>query len=185
MPRKHRVWFPGATYHITARGNRKDKIFYEEKDYEKYLELLTDIKSREPFNLHAYCLMPNHIHLLMETKNTPPSKIIKFVHMNYAIGFNRKYDLTGHLFQGRYNSKLVMDEEYFLKASKYIHLNPTEAHIVKNPEDYRWSSYRAFMNQSQSSFITTEKTLNHFKSNQEYTEFVLKKEEAPEPTFTH
>ncbi|WP_231495815.1 transposase [Paucisalibacillus sp. EB02] len=177
MPRKHRVWFPGATYHITARGNRKDTIFYDTEDYETYLELLYVCKDRDQLELHAYCLMPNHIHLLMETKDTPPGKIIKYIHMNYAIAFNKKYNFTGHLFQGRYNAKLVLDDQYFLQASKYIHLNPTEANIVKNVGDYKWSSYRAYLG-VEVPIVTTEKTLKHFQTSEDYIKFVLKKEET-------
>ncbi|GGA65042.1 REP-associated tyrosine transposase [Ornithinibacillus halotolerans] len=177
MARKHRNWIPGATYHITARGNRKDTLFYENKDYETYLELLTDIKEREQFHLHAYCLMPNHIHLLLEPIKTTPTKIIKFIHTNYAITFNRKYDLSGHVFQGRFHAKHVLDDEYFLKASQYIHLNPLEANIVKSPEAYKWSSYPAYLGQTQIPFLTVEKTLSYFKDQAELIKYTVEKQD--------
>jgi putative transposase len=173
MARKSRRWFPGAIYHITARGNRKDTLFYETIDYETYLELLTTCKERYPFQIHAYCLMPNHVHLLLETYDVPPGYIIKDVHMKYAISFNKKYNLTGHLFQGRYNGKLVLDDEYFLKVSQYIHLNPTEAHIVKNPEDYRWSSYAAYLGIREDPLVTTDKTFWYFSKKEDYMNYVL------------
>ncbi len=141
MARKIRKWFPGATYHITARGNRRDSIFYDVQDYQYYMDLVSACKNDIPFTIHAYCLMPNHIHLLLETAEKPPGNIFKFIHTRYAIYFNKRYDLTGHVFQGRYHSSLIDSEDYFLRASSYIHLNPVEAKIVHKPEHYFWSSY--------------------------------------------
>ncbi len=130
MPRKRRVWFPGAIYHITARGNRRDAIFRDVIDYRMYLKLLRNVRNRYPFILHSYCLMQNHLHLQLETIDHPTHFIIRDLHTEYAIYFNRKYDLIGHVFQGRYGAKLILDDDYFLTVSKYIHLNPVKANIV-------------------------------------------------------
>ncbi|GAE33748.1 transposase [Halalkalibacter akibai] len=145
MSRKHRVWFPGAMYHITARGNRRTALFERELDYQTYIMILEDVRKQYPFELHSYCLMTNHIHLLLETTNVHISDIMKAFHSRYAIWFNKEYDYIGHLFQGRYGAKLITDAPYFLEVSRYIHLNPLDANMVDRPEQYRWSSYRTYL----------------------------------------
>lgn len=180
MSRKPRIWFPGATYHITARGNRRASLFYDHQDYQKYLDLLALCKKDIPFSLHAYCLMTNHIHLLLETKDEPPGTIIKFIHTRYAVQFNKRYDLTGHVFQGRFHSKLIDSVTYFLKASKYIHLNPLEANLVTEPEQYRWSSYTSYANPAKNNpLLETERILTMFDEprHQQYHEYVKRCEE--------
>ena len=163
MARKPRIWYPGATYHITARGNRRDPIFHDHRDYQQYIDFLKLCLEDIPFSIHAHCLMPNHIHLLLETEDKPPGTIIKFIHTRYAIYFNKRYDLTGHVFQGRFHANLVKTDEYFLIASKYIHLNPVEAKIVHNPEHYYWSSFPSYLDMDKrDSFLTTERTLSLF-----------------------
>lgn len=164
MARKPRVWFPGAIYHITARGNRRDSIFHDSQDYQYYMGLIESCRKDFPFNLHAYCLMPNHIHLLLETKDEPPGSIIKFIHTRYALHFNKRYELTGHVFQGRYHSQVIDSENYFLKASSYIHLNPVEAKIVRRPEHYFWSSYASYVDKNQyNPIVETKKLLSSFQ----------------------
>ncbi|MBO8177888.1 MAG: transposase [Bacillus sp. (in: Bacteria)] len=174
MPRRPRVWFPGAMYHITARGNRRSKIFYDDKDRLMYLELLEDARSYFPFYLHSYCLMPNHIHLQLETINHHPKDIMKRLHTRYAIYFNHRYHLVGHVFQGRYGAKLIVTPDYFLDVSRYIHLNPLEAKMVTTPENYKWSSYSAYITQQTNPHITTEKILSYFPHPQKehYRKFV-------------
>lgn len=102
MTRKHRIWFPGAVYHITARGNRRSSLFNQRDDYLTYLGILEDVRSMYPFQLHAYCLMTNHIHLQIQTTNFHIKLIMKEMHSRYAIYFNKKYHYDGHVFQGRY-----------------------------------------------------------------------------------
>ncbi|ASN03573.1 REP-associated tyrosine transposase [Virgibacillus necropolis] len=164
MARKARIWFPGAIYHITARGNRRDSIFHDFHDYQSYMGLIGSCKQDFPFFIHAYCLMPNHIHLLLETKEEPPGNIIKFIHSRYAIYFNKRYELTGHVFQGRYHPKLINSNDYFLKASRYIHLNPVEAKMTSKPEHYFWSSYSNYMDGSEEkSILETSRVLSLFQ----------------------
>ncbi len=107
ISRKKRIWYPGAEYHIMNRGNRRGDIFREEEDYEAYLRNLTIAKSRYPFFLIGYCLMTNHVHLLIETIEDEHWRIIQYAHSNYSIYFNKKYGLVGHLFQGRYTDEIV------------------------------------------------------------------------------
>ncbi|GAB3046908.1 transposase [Virgibacillus ainsalahensis] len=179
MARKHRVWFPGATYHITARGIRRDNIFYDYYDYQHYINLLGLCKKDISFSLHAYCLMPNHIHLLLETKKEPPGTIIKFIHSRYAIYFNKRYDLSGHVFQGRYHGKLIDTIQYFLQASKYIHLNPKEAKMMLKPEQYLWSSYHYYIDDAKDHpLLETKRVLSYFQEPQKenYCTYVENKE---------
>jgi putative transposase len=162
MARKYRVWYPGATYHITARGNRRTALFEDQDDYLTYLSILEDVRSRHPFHLHSYCLMTNHIHLQLETTTHHIQQIMKQMHTNYAIYFNRRHNYVGHLFQGRYGAKVIENSSYFLDVSRYIHLNPVEAQMVDDPVDYPWSSYQAFVSSIQNPHIITTKVLSYF-----------------------
>jgi putative transposase len=162
MSRKLRVWFPGAMYHIINRGNKKAVIFYDSQDYLKYLSILADTKELFPFHLSSYCLMNNHIHLLMETENIPIHEIMKNINTLYAIYFNKRHELSGHVFQGRYDSKLIEDRNNLLNVSKYIHLNPLEAKLVKKLEDYPWSSYPSYLTATQNPLLSSERLLSQF-----------------------
>ncbi|WHY85529.1 transposase [Neobacillus novalis] len=145
MARKVRTWFQGAKYHVTSRGIRKSPLFFEDEDYQKYLNLLEDTRDRYPFILHTYCLMTNHTHLQLETLETPLSIIMKNLNTKYAKYINKKYDFTGHVFEKRYGAELLNSAEYEIDVSKYIHLNPVAAGMAAAPEDYPWSSYRAYV----------------------------------------
>lgn len=162
MARKNRVWFPGAMYHITSRGNRRGALFYDHEDYLMYLELLEKTRLRYPFHLHAYCLMTNHIHLQLETIDHNLKHIMKKLNFRYAIYFNKRHRYVGHVFQGRYGAKLIGTKEYQLETNRYIHLNPVEAKMVISPEDYRWSSYTAYVTTNNNPHVTTEKMLEYF-----------------------
>ncbi|MBM7599568.1 REP element-mobilizing transposase RayT [Virgibacillus halotolerans] len=182
MARKPRTWFPGAIYHITARGNRRDTMFYDAQDYQYYLDLIKACKQDIPFDIHAYCLMPNHIHLLLETRDDPPGSIFKFIHTRYAIHFNKRYELTGHVFQDRYHSNIIDSENYFLRASSYIHLNPVEAKIVRKPEHYFWSSYAIYLDETtHNPIVETKKILSSFQepSRQAYYTYVGEYRDSP------
>ena len=142
---KKRIWFPGARYHIMSRGNRKEKIFLEVADYKYYLALLEKAWGQYDFKLYGYCLMPNHLHLQVQCGETKTGEFMHFINANYARYFNRKYDLVGHVFQGRYKSRWIQGFGYDLRVSRYIHLNPVEGGLVPAPENYRWSSYYAYL----------------------------------------
>lgn len=145
MPRKPRIHYPGALYHVIARGNRNEKVFLTEKDYKLYLRFLGEYKDRYGFFLYAYALMPNHLHLLIEVGDTPLARVMQNLQFRYTRNFNIKYKKNGHLFQGRYKAILCEKDSYFLELSAYIHLNPVRASIVKDSLDYPWSSYRAYV----------------------------------------
>ncbi|WP_223701080.1 transposase [Sutcliffiella deserti] len=163
MPRKQRIWFPGAKYHVTTRGVRQSNIFHDSEDYKMYLYTLLEAKKKYPFHLHAYCLMSNHTHLQIETTQTNISRIMHHINTVYAIYMNRKYNYTGHLFQGRYGEKPIKDPIYEIEVSKYIHLNPVAANLVTKPEDYPWSSYQSYLyNRKNDPLVTTSHILQYF-----------------------
>lgn len=164
MGRKERNWEVNAEMHITARGNRRDKIFKDENDYKLYLlQIVEGIKYFEnKFEIESYCLMPNHIHLQIQTKDIPISQFIQRINGIYAHKFNERYKLDGHLFEGRFKSKVVDTPQYTMVASKYIHLNPVKAGMVKKPEDYKWSSYRMFVGIEEERLILSQYVLKHF-----------------------
>lgn len=172
MPRKIRHWFPGATYHIVARGNRHSPLFLTPLDFTRYLTILLEVKEKYPNTCHSYCLMDNHLHLQIETKEHPIGDIMKLAHTKYASYFNHFHQLDGHVFQGRYGSRLILDTPYFLETSRYIHRNPLDANIVKSPEDYVWSSYSSYLNGEINPLIDQTKTLSHFQSLDAYKHFV-------------
>ncbi len=128
-----------------GRGNRHGVIYRNRDDYGLFLRLLKEVQNRYPFVLQAYCLMTNHFHLELTTVNDPIWKIMQPVMNHYARMFNQKYGYDGHLFDSRYTSCLIEDDRYFLEVSRYIHLNPVKATMVREPLAYEYSSYRHYM----------------------------------------
>ena len=145
MGRPLRIEYPGALYHITSRGNERKKIFLEDADKIKFLEILEDYHNRFNILIHGYVLMDNHYHLVVETPKGNLTKVMHGVNGRHTGSFNRKYRRSGHLFQGRYKGILVDKDAYLVQLSRYVHLNPVRAKIVERPEQYRWSSYPAYI----------------------------------------
>ncbi|BCB05890.1 hypothetical protein KH172YL63_40230 [Bacillus sp. KH172YL63] len=144
-----------------------------------------ETKDKYPFTIHAYCLMPNHIHLLIETQEIPLEKIIRILHTRYAVYFNKKYDYVGHVFQGRYGSTKIDTPSYFIKASRYIHQNPVEAKLTVSGEQYPWSSYPSYIHSIDNPLLSKERTLNYFPAPQiqlykKFVETIEKKEKCVE-----
>ena len=188
MARQLRIEFEGAFYHITSRGNLRGDVFFEDKDRETFLEILTKTKERYSYLLHAYALMDNHYHLLIETPKANISRIMQNVNTSYTVYINRRYPRSGHLFQGRFKGIIVDKDEYLVTLSRYIHLNPVRAGMVKNPEEYKWTSYRAYMDKSgKQRAVDTSDTLTVFSENkgkakEKYRTFVdagIAEEESP------
>jgi putative transposase len=143
MPRSARVTIQNGCYHIITRGNQKQTIFIKEEDYQKYLYFLKKYKKRYKFKLYCFCLMPNHIHLMMEVDD--PNKLSKIMHginLSYAIYFNYKYKKSGHLWQDRFISKIICKNSYLIDCINYIEANPIRANLTENLIEYPWSSYR-------------------------------------------
>ena len=148
MARPLRIEFPGAFYHVINRGNAGEDIFKSDRDREKFLEYLETGTERFALRIHTYCLMTNHYHLLVETPQANLGQAVKWINVSYATYFNRKRQRKGHLFQGRYKAILVDADAYLKQLSRYIHLNPLRARMVKRLDAYPWSSYRAFIGQT-------------------------------------
>ncbi len=148
MARPLRIEYPGAFYHVINRGNAGEAIFKSDRDYAKFTEYLETTTARFAIRIHTYCLMTNHYHLLVETPEANLSQTIKWINVSYATYFNRKRHRRGHLFQGRYKAILVDADAYLKHLSRYIHLNPLRANMVKQHDAYPWSSYRAFIGKS-------------------------------------
>lgn len=166
MARKPRIEYEGALYHVITRGNQRQTIFEDKTDHDKYLEVLAGYKERYHFHLYAYVLMKNHVHLLIETTDTPLSKILQGINQTYTLYFNRKNKTVGHLFQGRYKAILCDKDEYLLALVKYIHNNPVRAKVVKNLSEYLWSSHQAYAEKTcLSNLVNTEQVLRMFSEN--------------------
>jgi REP element-mobilizing transposase RayT len=144
MARPLRLEFPGAVYHVIVRGNERRAIFREDEDRERYLERLAHYRERFGFQLLAYCLMGNHVHLAIRTGESPLSRIMACLQSSYTQWFNRRHGRVGHLFQGRYKAFLVQEDPYLLGLVRYIHENPVRARVAKRARDYLWSSDRYY-----------------------------------------
>lgn len=142
MARPLRIEFPGAVYHVTSRGNARQKIFRDDEDRETFLAVLAWVVERFGWRCHAYCLMDNHFHLLLETPQANLSRGMRQLNGVYTQKFNRRHGKTGHLFQGRFKAIVVEKDSYLLELARYIVLNPVRAKMVRTPERYPWSSYR-------------------------------------------
>lgn len=163
MARPLRIEYPGAFYHVTSRGNEQKDVFKSQRDREKFLEYLESATERYGAVVHAYCLMSNHYHLLLETPAGNLSQIMRHINGAYTTYFNIKRKRSGHLFQGRYKAILVELDEYAMELSRYIHLNPVRAGMVTRPEEYRWSSYNNYIGQgTASSWLKVETILDYF-----------------------
>ena len=149
MPRPLRIEYEHAFHHVMNRGRHKRAIFLEDKDFEAFQLILAEVTKEYNAVIHAYCLMTNHYHLLIETPKANLSQIMKYVNGVYTQRFNRKYKKDGTLFRGRYKSILVDEDAYLLQLTRYIHRNPIEVKkkMVKQLCDYQWSSYPAYINQ--------------------------------------
>ncbi len=145
MPRKLRIGIPGY-YHIINRGVEQRVVFYQKEDFKKFEELLCDNLKVFDIILHSFCLMSNHYHILIETKNENLSKFMRQINMNYAIYFNKKYKRVGHLWQGRYKSIYITDEAYLYTLIQYIEQNPLKAKITNEAGAYPYQSSYYLLN---------------------------------------
>lgn len=148
MARKARLKSDSGIYHVVLRGINRQTIFEDDEDFEKFLFLLSEYKKKCKFKLYAWCLMCNHIHLLIKIVEDPIDVVFKKIAGTYAVYFNTKYQRIGHLFQDRFGSEAVEDDAYFLQAVRYIHMNPVKAGICKSPENYEYSSYKEYLAKS-------------------------------------
>jgi len=163
MARPLRLEFSGALYHVTSRGNRKEVIYELDADREAFLSVLAAVCKTYNWGCHAYCLMDNHYHLLIETPDANLSKGMRQLNGMYTQKFNRIHSSVGHVFQGRYKAILVDKESYLMELSRYIVLNPVRAGMVNSAVDWQWSSYRAMIGeQVKPSWLNTDWLLAGF-----------------------
>ncbi len=163
MTRPLRLEFAGAFYHVTSRGDRREDIFENANDRKKFLSILESICDTDNWVCHAYCLMDNHYHLLIETPDGNLARGMRQLNGIYTQTFNREHGRTGHVFQGRYKAILVEKESYLLELSRYVVLNPVRAGMVRSVVDWPWSSYRATTGQiSPPPFLTVKWILSAF-----------------------
>lgn len=153
-------------YHIMIRGNNKKSIFEKTEEKEKFLEIIKKNIAEDKWNLKAYCIMDNHAHLLIEECDNDISEIMKKANVSYAMFYNKKHNMIGHVFQDRYRSEAVTDDRYLLTVTRYIHQNPMKSGMVKNIEDYKWSSYNEYIKESNAE-ITDIHLLEVFSKNRE------------------
>ncbi|AOT69940.1 REP-associated tyrosine transposase [Geosporobacter ferrireducens] len=167
MPRQKRVKSESGYYHIILRGNEKRNIFHNDEDKQYFIDILESKKEGYCYSIHAFCLMDNHLHLLMNEGEEDIAKIMKRITVSYVYYFNKKYKRVGHLFQDRFRSETVEEDRYILSLTRYIHQNPVKAGLVKRPEDYKWSSYNAYIynNNCFSNVVDTDTVLGIFSKN--------------------
>ncbi len=144
MGRKKRIWVPDCFYHVICRGNRRDPLFQNAGDFNSFLQILDSVYDVAPFELAAYCLMTNHYHLQLRSMEQHVSKVMSLINKRYANYYNTRFALTGHVFEKRYYGEIIDSHQGMLKVSRYIHLNPMEAKMVRLPGDYPWSSYKYY-----------------------------------------
>jgi len=189
MPRKPRIHNEGAFYHVILRGNAKQDIFSDAKDRHRFFEFVQDAMQKFGFRLHGYCLMTNHIHLAIQVGVIPLSRIMQNLSLRYTKWVNWRKDSIGHIFQGRYKSVMIEADNYLAQLVAYLHLNPIRARMVKAPEDYPWSSHRAYIGLEQAPWLTTHFVLSQFskrenKARSAFRKFVCARcDEGHKPEF--
>lgn len=147
MPRTSRQKSATKVYHVILRGNAKQDIFLDNQDFSKFIKEICNTKEKYQYELYVYCLMTNHVHLILYDKNDNLSKALQSLTVSYSSYWNKKYERVGHLFQNRFLSKNVETAEYLKNVCRYIHQNPEKAGITKM-ENYHWSSYQEYINEA-------------------------------------
>jgi putative transposase len=163
MGRPLRLQLAGAIYHVTARGNRRQEIFLDDEDRERFLNVLAAVVERHAWRCHAYCLMPNHYHAVIETKYADLSAGMHRLNSGYAKWFNQRHEVDGHLFQNRFHAVLLESTVHLLELVRYVSLNPVRAGLCDDPGGWAWSSYRPMAGIDPArSFLTVDWFLRYF-----------------------
>ncbi len=167
MPRIPRQLSASGVYHVMIRGNERKNIFLNDNDKIRFLDTIQRMKSNQEYDIYAYCLMDNHLHLLIREDKDSLQRSMKRIGVSYSHYFNQKYKRVGHLFQDRFRSENVEGDGYLLAAIRYIHHNPIKAGISQNAEEYMWSSYRYYVDyDTESSLINKKLILGMFSTNE-------------------
>lgn len=141
MPRPLRTIDDGLIYHVIDRGNNRQDVFHKQDDFQAFLQALSDLKERKPFALYGYCLLNNHFHLLIRPQDASISRIMQSLLVSHTQRYHKHYRSGGHVWQGRFKSPVIQNDEHLLTVLRYIEANPLRAKIVDRAEDYPWSSY--------------------------------------------
>lgn len=178
MARKPRLNVPGGVYHVLARGNRLATIFHDDADYRAYFERLERYRQRDGVNVHAYVVMSNHVHLLLETGNRPLARTMHTLQFTFSQYYNRRYQKSGHVFQGRYHAILCDRAAYLLELVRYLHLNPARRRTPLSPWTYPWSSHAAYLGRLSPVVVTTSSVLESLhcqvgQARQAYRRFLM------------
>lgn len=177
MPYRINPSYKDNYYHVYNRGNNKDLIFFEDKNYLYFLTKIEKAFSGK-IELVAYCLMPNHYHLLVKVnKDGGLEEAMQKISTGYTRAINLAYNRTGHLFQGRFKNKFIPNNEYLLHLSRYIHRNPLRAGLVNSLDEWKHSSYHAYIGLNKTDFIKNDIILNQFNSIEDYKQFVIEYQE--------
>jgi REP element-mobilizing transposase RayT len=185
MARPLRIEFPGALFHVMSRGNERQPIVRDEADRQERIDWLRRTVETYGWRLHAFVLMTNHDHLFVETPEANLSAGMHLLNSSYTSYFNRRHRRAGHLFQGRFRGHLIEEEGYYLEVSRYVHLNPVRAKMVRRPEQWRWSSYAGYQRVSRTlAWVTYETVLGEFgrpkdRARRAYAQFVRDGIERP------
>lgn len=164
MPRHPRQHVPGGLYHAILRGNHRQTIFHAEVDYLVFQDILRKALDRYGARLHAYCWMPNHVHLAVQVGEPPLGRLMHLLASRYARCKQRSVPTTGHLFERRYRARLVQADQYLLALVRYIHRNPVRAGLVADAADYPWSSHRAYLGRAHTEWLEIAPTLDLFSN---------------------
>jgi REP element-mobilizing transposase RayT len=167
MARKRRLEVEGGLYHVITRGNDRQDIFHCDEDFQKFLSLVVTQKEKAPFYLYAWCLMTNHIHLLIERQAHTVGRIMQRVLTGYSQWYNRRYRHIGHVFQGRHKAILCDSDTYLAELVRYIHLNPVRAKMVSRPEDCPYSSHREYLGLTPAAITDVDPLLRRFGNRRE------------------
>jgi putative transposase len=173
MARRPRLFAPGSLYHVIARGNQRQPTFLDDQDFQAYLTRLATYQKRYGLILYAYCLMPNHVHLLLQPSEPPLAKFMQGLQQSYTQRFNRAHGKVGHLFQGRYKAIVCETDAYLATLVRYIHLNPVRAGLVDDPEAYAYSGHRAYLTGDGAGLIDVGLVLSMIGGRAAYRRFVL------------
>jgi REP element-mobilizing transposase RayT len=172
MARRPRLFASDVLYHVIVRGNQRQKTFLSEGDYNAYLQRLARYRKKYDYVVHAYCLMPNHAHLLLESSEHPLAKLMQGLQQSYSQYFNWKHHKTGHVFEGRYKAIICQRDSYLLELIRYIHLNPARAGMVKRPEEYRYCGHHAYVHGKATEIIDPRKVLSILGGKAAYRRFI-------------
>ena len=172
MPRRQVIFRTGNYYHVYNRGNNRQLIFFERDNYIYFLRQLRKHIIVNSVDIIAYCLMPNHYHLLVYLKTDHFSNLMQVFSLSYAKAINKRYQRVGSLFQGRFQAIHVEREEYLLNLTRYIHLNPVQASLVKKAEDWEFSSYQEYIDLRRGSLPQIDAVRSQFHSVEDYRYFL-------------